>query len=115
MPLRCTDISTLNGLFKGDPVRVSEWVELYLEEAPGYFQRVEVALSDGDAKALACAVHELRPQAHYLGAPKLLELLVLIGDKAGSGGVSSCAGEVGELLAMARRIELELQEHARQA
>lgn len=115
MAFQYTDLSILNNLFKGDRTRVLEWVGLYLEEAPGYFKRVEDSLRIDDAKALASAVHELRPQAHYLGAPKLLELLVLIGDKAGCEGPGSCTGPVEELMDMGRRIDLELRQHARQA
>ncbi|MGV9013024.1 MAG: Hpt domain-containing protein [Flavobacteriales bacterium] len=110
-----TDLSILNGLFKGDQARVAEWIDLYLEEAPGYYQRVEDALIVGDTKAMAFAVHELRPQAHYLGAPRLLELLLLIGDLAAEEGTTACSGMVGELVEMGHRIEEELREHERPA
>lgn len=115
MPPHHTDLSTLNALFKGDRARVTEWVELYLEEAPGYFKNVENGLAAHDTKALACAVHELRPQAHYLGAPKLLELLVVIGKTAQNEGAEACSATVAELLSVAERIELELREHLRSA
>lgn len=108
MPRRCTDLTVLNNLFKGDRALVMEWTGLYLEEAPGCFKRVEDALKAGDARALAFAVHELRPQAHYLGAPKLLELLTLIGGTAADQGAGACTGAVEELLELARRIEMEL-------
>ena len=110
MPIRCTDLTILNSLFKGDATRVAEWIELYLEEAPDYFKRLEAGAATGDAKALAFAAHELRPQAHYLGAPELLELLVLIGEKAGSEGVEACSPAVKEVLEMAMMIEMELKE-----
>lgn len=110
MSLRCTDLTILSNLFKGDRALVTEWIALYLEEAPGYFQRVEDALKADDAKAMTFAVHELRPQAHYLGASKLLELLALIGGTADDQGARACKGPVEELLELARRIEIELRE-----
>lgn len=110
MSLRCTDLTILNNLFKGDRALVTEWTGLYLEEAPGYFQRVDDALKADDGKALAFAVHELRPQAHYLGAPKLLELLVLIDGTAADKGADACKGAVEELLELGRRIDKELRE-----
>ncbi len=113
MPPHHTDLSTLNGLFKDDAARVKEWVELYLEEAPGYFKNVENGLAAHDTKALVCAAHELRPQAHYLGAPKLLELLVVIGNTAHNEGADACSAAVAELLSVAERIESELREHLR--
>ncbi len=112
MAIRYTDLSILNSLFKGDPARVAEWIELYLEEAPGYFNRVEDSLRAGDPKALVSAVHELCPQAHYLGAPKLLELVLQIGEKAGNEGTVACSEVVQQVLELARQIEQELREHA---
>ena len=60
------DLRVLEDLFKGDRSRVHEWLRLYLEEAPKIFAQVKDAHGQGDGKALARAVHELRPQAHYL-------------------------------------------------
>jgi HPt (histidine-containing phosphotransfer) domain-containing protein len=112
MTLRHTDLSTLNNLFKGDRARISEWIELYLEEAPGYFKRLEDGLRANDAEGFAAALHDLRPQAHYLGAPKLLELLLQIGEKAGNKGTPACAEAVQQVLELARQIEMELRDHA---
>jgi len=109
MPQRHTDLSTLDRLFKGDRAQVAQWVQLYLEEAPGFFERVETCLSNGDTDGLRAAAHELRPQAHYLGSARMLELLDRIGEGAGAAGASACAVPVGELLELGRRITVELK------
>ncbi|MBZ0206567.1 MAG: hypothetical protein K8H89_09600 [Flavobacteriales bacterium] len=109
MPQRHTDLSTLDRLFKGNRAQVVQWVQLYLEEAPGLFQRVEACLAKGDTDGLRAAAHELRPQAHYLGSARMLELLGLIGNCAGRAGASACTVAVGELLELGRRITAELK------
>ncbi|MBX2981710.1 MAG: Hpt domain-containing protein [Flavobacteriales bacterium] len=109
MPQIHIDLSTLDRLFKGDRVQVVQWVQLYIEEAPGYFERVESCMTNGDASGLSAAAHELRPQAHYLGAPRMLELLIQIGEKAGTEGVAACAQAVEELLDLGRQVTAELQ------
>ena len=113
MPHQHIDLSTLNDLFKGNRARVEEWIQLYLEEAPGYRARLEACLADGDAPGLSGLAHELRPQAHYLGSPRMLELLERIGQLAKTEGASACAGPVAELLELGPRITAELNTEVR--
>lgn len=99
------DLRVLEGLFKGDRSRVHEWLRLYLEEAPRIFAQVKDAHRQGDAEALARAAHELRPQAHYLGTPHLLALLVNIGERCRTSGTDACDAAVEELLAIGEEID----------
>ena len=102
------DLSTLDHLFKADRSRVNEWLRLYLEEAPGIFAQLKSAQQDGDAEALTRAAHELRPQAHYLGAPRMLELLSAVSEGARKNGAAACKATVDELLRLAEQVEAEL-------
>lgn len=109
MSNRLTDLSTLERLFKGDRTLVADYLRLYLEEAPAHFKQMAQLLEAGDAKGLASVAHELRPQAHYLGAPRLLEALVALGERAHSGNVASCSELVSELLALGRTVDAEVR------
>lgn len=103
------DLRVLEELFKGDRSRVHEWLQLYLEEAPKIFAQVKDARRQGDAEALARAAHELRPQAHYLGAPHLLALLLDIGERCRTTGADACGEAVEELLALGERADAEIR------
>lgn len=88
------DLSHLTHLFRGDRSQVREWIGLYLQEAPTYFEQLSTSLESGDAQAMATAAHDLQPQAHYLGSTRMLELLMAIEERALASGTGSC----GELL-----------------
>lgn len=103
------DLRVLEGLFKGDRSRVCEWLRLYLEEAPKIFAQVKDAHRQGDVEALAHAAHELRAQAHYLGAPHLLALLMDIGELCRTAGAAGCGAAVEELLALGERVDAEIR------
>lgn len=103
------DRSTLDRLFKGDVARVEQWMRLYLEEAPTYINKLAVGLALNDADALASAAHDLRPQAHYLGCARMLELLIAIGERARTDGPEACARPVNELLGLCAAIEAEIR------
>ncbi len=103
------DLSYLERLFKGDRSRIATWVGIYLEEFPAHLDRLEECLRRNDAPGLAAVAHELRPQAHYLGAQRLLDILRAIGELARTTGAASCATAVEELRAVSASIEAELR------
>ncbi len=108
MPHPAIDLFRLEQLFRGDPHRVDQWIDLYLAEAPVLFERLRQAGHAGDAVALAALAHELKPQAHYLGSARMHDLLALIGERARSVGEQGCRETVDELLQLAGGIEAEL-------
>jgi HPt (histidine-containing phosphotransfer) domain-containing protein len=110
MSTRLTDLSTLDRLFKGDRTRMADWLRLYLEESPALFGALAQRLEAGDTKALGEIAHELRPQAHYLGAPRLLEALIALGERAHSGDATACREHVHELIALGQSVEDEVME-----
>lgn len=102
------DLSVLRTLFKGDSEQVQQWVELYLEQTPEQFKLLRHYQATGNAEALANVVHDLRPQAHYLGATQFLDRAMELDDLVKRDGTSSCQPLVEELLQLGHRIELEL-------
>jgi CheY-like chemotaxis protein/HPt (histidine-containing phosphotransfer) domain-containing protein len=82
MPDPHIDLTYLERLYKGDRARIAQWIHIYLEEAPAQFQRLSDSLEKNDTERLASAAHDLRPQAHYVGAVRMLELLIAIGQRA---------------------------------
>ena len=79
-------LSYLERLYKGDRTRIAQWIGVYLEEAPGTFQQLADSMEQGDGKRLAAAAHDLRPYAHYLGAGRMLELLIALGQHVRTDG-----------------------------
>lgn len=107
--LRYVDLATLQALFRSDKARMQAWLLLYMEEAPKIFGELEKALQRGDVDALAFAAHELRPHAHYLGAPQLLESLVALGEQAHKGDARSCSRHVADALLLGQAVEDEVR------
>lgn len=103
------DLRVLEDLFKGDRSRVCEWLRLYLEEAPKLFAQIRSADEQGDVAGLSRAAHELRPQAHYLGAPRMLALLKDIGEQCRKGDPVPCHASVRELLHLGDLVESEIR------
>lgn len=109
MTTRHIDLAYLERLYKGDRSRIAQWIRLYLEEAPGTFKQLSDRMAMGDSEGLAAAAHELRPYAHYLGSPRMLELLIAIGQRTRSEGAASADELVKELLALSARADDELR------
>ena len=109
MDVALLDLSYLARLYKGDRARMDQWIHTYLEEAPTYIGKLTAALENDSAHGLALAAHELRPLAHYLGLPRLLELLVAMEDRACTEGVPAARVLVEELLSLGQAVEVELR------
>lgn len=102
------DFTNLERLFKGNRARIDEWMRLYVEESPAYFKQLSDSLITGDAEAMASAAHDLRPQAHYLGAARMLELLIAIEDHARNQRVAACKDLVAEALALKEGVDNDM-------
>jgi len=103
------DLTYLERLYKGDRSRVDQWIRIYLEEAPATFKQLSDRMEKGDSEGLAAAAHDLRPYAHYLGAPRMLDLLIAIGQRSRTEGAVSTAELVQEVLALGERANTELR------
>ncbi len=109
MPPTYTELSNLEHLFRGDQSQIREWIGLYLQESPAYFDQLTAGLESGDAQAMATAAHDLQPQAHYLGSARMLELLMAIEEQAVANGTATCSDLLDALNAVRRVIEGELR------
>jgi len=103
------DLTHLTHLFRGDRAQVREWISLYQQEAPTYFEQLVAGFQRGDAQAMANASHDLQAQAHYLGSPRMLELLIAIEEQAVAKGAGSCAELMNALLPVREAIDHELR------
>jgi len=103
------DLSYLERLYKGDRTRIAQWISVYLEEAPGTFQQLADSLEQDDGARLAAAAHDLRPYAHYLGAGRMLDLLIAIGQRVRTDGPAAAVEPVKEVLTVSRAAEDELR------
>lgn len=103
------DLSYLERLFKDDRARIHAWIRIYLEEAPAQFQQLTDAIARNDVQALARGAHELRPQAHYLGMPRMLELLIAVAQVARTGDTNACRDAVADLVALGEAVDSELR------
>ncbi len=102
------DLDHLSGIFRGDRALVKEWIDLYLEESPQYFDQLTDARQCGDAQAMAHAAHDLRPQARYMGCARMHELLAII-EECAMNDASSCDDQLNELIALRWTVEAELR------
>lgn len=103
------DLAYLERLYKGDRARIAAWVEIFLEEIPVRLEEIAQCVQRGDAQGLAALAHELKPQAHYLGAARMHEVLVQIGGRTQCEGMPSCAEAVAELRSLCAGIQDELR------
>ncbi|MCO5274314.1 MAG: Hpt domain-containing protein [Flavobacteriales bacterium] len=103
-----TDLTFLGNFCKGDRTRMEKYIRLYLQGAPGGFALMEERLGADDAEGLAVAAHSLRPQANYMGAQRLFDLLTEIEALARNKGASACTAQVKEAVELNRLVLEEL-------
>ncbi|HQV51959.1 MAG: Hpt domain-containing protein [Flavobacteriales bacterium] len=102
------DLTTLCRLFKNDRNRIQEWITLYLAETPAYFQQIMEGAATNDAEQVLRALHDLRPMAHYLGAPHMLVLCDAIKELSSASDPQAFQESIAELLSHAQSIEVAL-------
>lgn len=76
------DLRYLERLCKGDRARMALFIEQYLSDSAELYRALEHASMEADAVGVAHAAHDLRPHAHYIGAQRVLGLLVEIDQEA---------------------------------
>lgn len=65
--MQLTDLTFLNSFAKGDKEKISKYVKMFLDAAPGIITSMETHLGNNDMKQLRTAAHSLKPQAGYMG------------------------------------------------
>lgn len=103
------DLQFLNRLCKGDRQFMSTFIRQYLTDSPGLLRELAHAVADGDATALLRAAHDLRPQAHYMGAVRMEQLLIEADRDARKQPPVLRKDLVEEVLPLAAGLETELR------
>ncbi len=65
------DLSFLEKFTNGDVSKMKRYITIYLSIAPKTFQDMQQHLRDSDWEQLRIKAHSLKPQADYMGLPKL--------------------------------------------
>lgn len=72
---------------------VGRIIDLWLEGAPRYAERIRAGLARGDAKEVACAAHALRGSALNLGALRVSAVTASVENAADRGDLAAAAAE----------------------
>ena len=75
----------------GDPAMVTELTHLFMNELPGYQQKIERAVNNRSASEIAFATHKLRGGLSLFGAQEALEVAAKLEQMANRGEVSEAA------------------------
>lgn len=79
------DLSFLEKFTKGDKKKMKRYIGMYLNIAPGTFDKMEQNIMDHDWEQLRINAHSLKPQADYMGIPELKNVLIQIENIASQG------------------------------
>ncbi len=104
-----TDLAYLERLYRGDHVRIAAWVGLFLEEFPGQCFALSSCADRNDLGGLAALAHELKPQAHYLGAAGLMQAIEALTGSATAGDAATCTEAVRAFRRAGEDVLLELR------
>lgn len=72
---------------------VGRIIDLWLEGAPRYAERIRDGLARGDAREVACAAHALRGSALNLGALRVSAVTASVENAADRGDLAAAAAE----------------------
>lgn len=104
-----TDLAYLERFCKGDHGRMEKYIAMYLQGAPGLFEKLRDALAAGDSETLAVSAHSLRPQVNYMGAQRIFDLLTDLEQRARAEGAPACTALVEEVLGLNEKAMAELR------
>jgi len=76
------DLSFLNNFTSGDKKKMSKYIRMYLNNAPGIFDAMRNDIRTRDWGSLAVHAHSLKPQAEFMGIVNLKESLQEIENNA---------------------------------
>ena len=103
------DPAYLSTFCKGDRARMERYIRQYLDSSPAAFAQLAEKLSADDAEGLAFVAHSLRPQATFMGAQAILELLSSIEQRARAEGAAACTELVKSLAPLCEQVHTELR------
>ncbi len=103
------DLAYLENFCKGDVTRMEKYIRMYLDTSPSVFAQLKEQIHAGDAETLATVAHSLRPQATFMGARSILDLLTLIEQTARANGTAACSDLVKQLIPLCEEVNTELR------
>jgi PAS domain S-box-containing protein len=74
-PVKCTNLTYLNGITKSDPKLMMEMIALYLEQTPVLVSALKKSLRDNDWDALHAAAHKMIPSFLIMGISPEFEIM----------------------------------------
>jgi HPt (histidine-containing phosphotransfer) domain-containing protein len=69
------DISFLESFTKGDKNKMRRYIQMYLDNSPSIFEKMNSALESENWESLKINAHSLKPQVDYMGIPELKKCL----------------------------------------
>lgn len=82
------DLSFLEKFSKGNAEKMKKYVSMYLNTAPDSFKKMQQNIHDKSWSDLAINAHSLKPQAEFMGIPKLKEVLIEIENNVKNGKIN---------------------------
>lgn len=79
------DLTFLEKFTKGDNAKMKRYISIYLKTAPQIIQEMENNITSHDWEQLRINAHSLKPQADFMGIPKLKNVLIDIENYASQG------------------------------
>ena len=86
------DLSFLEKFTKGDKKKMNRYIGMYLNIAPGTFDKMNQNIVEQDWEQLRINAHSLKPQADYMGIPRLKQILIQIENNAPEGNSDALLG-----------------------
>ncbi len=78
-----TDMTFLNSFTGGDKQKVSKYVGMFLNLAPGQLEKMTSHLDKQEYEEVKVVAHSLKPQFNYMGIKSLEDTIKTIEDYAG--------------------------------
>lgn len=85
---KLTDLAFLESFTKGDKVKMSRYIEMYLKNTSVVLDELYSDLENNALQNIRLKAHSIKPQAHYMGVSKLKAQLIEIEDTVKSGGTT---------------------------
>lgn len=72
------DLTYLKTFTKGNEIKFKRYIRLYLDDAPGTFERMRQNIQDENWTDLGINAHSLKPKTDFMGIASLKEILMQI-------------------------------------
>ncbi len=101
---RCTDLTYLKGLSKGDNEFVKNMISIFIKQTPAAIQKMEADLSNKDWGSLKAVAHKMKPSFSFVGITTLKDKIESIEDNASQGTNPNL---IADLIAEVKEVSLK--------